>query len=244
MIVKKSLIKPHPVHTIQVANLKLAQLLFEAERTSAALQAYETYAAKHGHKDPLTVVTLWGQSQAAARRLLQKIKEADLCRSPVQYISSPDMSDTAEGLILLSRAAIELVAGLPDSISWEPGGETFRFDSMLVDRIDIAVKKLRVGAFRELRATSEDLASFPSGRTDGKADEKSKKFVRAPRNPDVIQLAVKINKAEGSGRKKTDIAREFTDWNEKKTQSLLRRLRAYPHLLVSAQRNPGGGQVV
>ncbi len=222
-------IKPCPVPTIQVEHLKLEQLLFEAERTSAALQTFEIYATRHGHRDPLTAVTLWGQSQALARRLLEKIKEADLCRSPVQYISSAGMSDVAEGLILLSRAAMELVAGLPDSISWEPG-ETFRFDSMLVDRINIAVKKLRVG--------------FPSGRTDKKADEKSKKLVRLPRNPDVYKLATKINRAEGSGRKKTDIARELTDWNEKKTQSLLRRLRAYPHLLESAQRNPGGGQVV
>jgi hypothetical protein len=60
----------------------------------------------------------------------------------------------------------------------------------------------------------------------------------------VLNLAAKINKAEVSGRKKTDIAREFTDWDEKKTQSLLRRLRAYPHLLLSAERNPAGGQVV
>jgi hypothetical protein len=230
MIVEKSLIEPRPVHKIQVENLKLEQLLFEAECTSAALESYETYAAKHGDRDPVTVVTLWGQCQSRARRLLQKIKEAGICRSPVQYVSPPDMSDAAEGLILLSQAAMELVAGLPDSITWEPGGETFRFDSMLVDRINIAVKKLRIG--------------LPSGRTDRKADEKSKKNVRAPRNPDAIQLAVKINKAEGSGRKKTAIAREFTDGDEKKAQSLLRRLRAFPHFLEGAERNPAGGQVV
>jgi hypothetical protein len=244
MIAEKSLIKPHPVHTVQVANLKLAQLFFEAECTSAALQAYETYATEHGHRDPVTVVTLWGQCQSLARRLLQKIKEAGLCRSPVQYVSPPDMSDTAEGLILLSQATMELVAGLPDSVSWEPGGATFRFDSMLVDRINIAVKKLRVGALRELRSTSEGPASFSSGRADRKADEKSKKLPRLPRNPDVYRLAAKINEAEGSGRKKIDIAREFADRNEKKTQSLLRKLRAFPHLLEGAERNPTGGQVV
>jgi hypothetical protein len=233
-----SLAKPNPVPTIQVEHLKLDQLLFEAERTLAALQAYETYAAKHGHKDPLGVVTLWGQSQALARRLLQKIKEAGLCRSPVQFVSSSDTSDTAEGLILLSKAMMDLVAGLPNSISWEPGGETFRFDSMLVDRIDIAVKKLRLGASRKWIAMPKDQASFPSGRTDTKADRKSKTFVRIPRNHAVLRLADKIIQAAGSGRKKIDIARELTNGDEKKAQSHLRRLRAYPHLLESAERNP------
>jgi hypothetical protein len=175
---------------------------------------------------------LWGQCQSLARRLLEKIKEAGLCRSPVQYVSPPDMSDAAEGLILLSQAAMELVASLPDSISWEPGAEVFHFDSMLVDRINIAAKKLRIGAFGALRSTPEALASLPSGRTDGKADGKSKKFVRTPRNHDVCRLAAKINKAEGSGRTKTDIAREFTNCDEKKTHSLLRKLRDFSHLLT------------
>src|SRR5260370_2089543 len=99
---------------------------------------------------------------------------------------------------------------------------------MLVDRIDIAVEKLRNG--------------LPSRRTDRKADEKLKKFVRFPRNSDVLNLAAKINKAEVSGRKKTDIAREFTDWDETKTQSLLRSVPASPHLLLTPQPNPAARQ--
>jgi hypothetical protein len=68
-------------------------------------------------------------------------------------------------------------------------------------------------------------------RADAGADDKQEKRVRVPENLDVLRLAKVINKARGSGRSKNEIAREFTEYDERKAQSLLRKLRDFPHLL-------------
>jgi|GEM_PF-6624073 len=80
------------------------------------------------------------------------------------------------------------------------------------------------------RAQSERGRRKSAG-ADTEADESEEKFIRVPENKDVCRLAKLINKHKGSRRPKVDIAREFTESNEKKAQSLLRKLRDYPHLL-------------
>jgi len=68
-------------------------------------------------------------------------------------------------------------------------------------------------------------------RADNKADKKQKKWASIPKQTDVLKLAKKIRQERNSGRTKTDIAREITEGNERKAQTLLRELRRYPHLL-------------
>jgi len=80
----------------------------------------------------------------------------------------------------------------------------------------------------------EGLKRADIGRTaDTKADTSKNKRVReVPENPGVLKLAKRINDPRNRGRSKTELARELTDYNETKAQSLLRKLRDYPHLLA------------
>lgn len=66
---------------------------------------------------------------------------------------------------------------------------------------------------------------------DNQADIKKKKMKPMPENPELLRLAKRIRQELKPGVRKIDIARSFTEDNEKKAKNLLRGLRRYPHLL-------------
>jgi hypothetical protein len=68
-------------------------------------------------------------------------------------------------------------------------------------------------------------------RADSKTDARKESGPTTPANPDVAKLAKRIRDNPDSQRTKIDIAREFTNNDETKANSLLRRLRSHPHLL-------------
>ncbi len=67
--------------------------------------------------------------------------------------------------------------------------------------------------------------------TDNKADNTRKKLREIPENPEVIRLAKEIKKKRNARRSKVDVARGFTEGNEKEAKNLLRQLRRFPSLL-------------
>jgi len=69
------------------------------------------------------------------------------------------------------------------------------------------------------------------GQADKEADKPKKKLRTIPENSEVLKLAKRIKKGRKEGRPQVDVAREFTEANEVKAQSLLRQLRRYPDLL-------------
>jgi hypothetical protein len=66
---------------------------------------------------------------------------------------------------------------------------------------------------------------------DKKTDKKQKNLYSISKNLDVHELAKRIRQPKNAGRKKIEIAREITEGNEKKAQTLVRELRRFPHLL-------------
>jgi len=64
-----------------------------------------------------------------------------------------------------------------------------------------------------------------------RADSKTDNLGKIPENPDVLKLAKEIRRRGSKNDCPTDIARAFTDFDEKSAQSLLRQLRRFPHLL-------------
>jgi hypothetical protein len=74
-------------------------------------------------------------------------------------------------------------------------------------------------------------ALYRAGRPDEKPDGSKEKFVRLPRNQDVIRLAKAIKSPKNLGRPMIDIALEITQNNETRAESLVRKLRDYRHLL-------------
>lgn len=86
-----------------------------------------------------------------------------------------------------------------------------------------------------ITATSEKAADddgWPTvSQADGKTDGKKNSWPKSPENPDVAKLAKLIRNNPDPQRTKLDIAREFTGGDEKRSQSLLRKLRDFPHLL-------------
>jgi hypothetical protein len=70
-----------------------------------------------------------------------------------------------------------------------------------------------------------------SGQADKETDKPKKKLRTIPENPEVLKLAKGITKGREDGRSLIDIARDFTDGNDAKAQSLLRQLRRYRDLL-------------
>jgi hypothetical protein len=87
-----------------------------------------------------------------------------------------------------------------------------------------------------LRSTPQPAASGTDGErtADSKADGKKNSWPKTPENPKVAQLAKKIRSNPDPKRSKVDIAREFAKYNEREAQSLLRKLRDFPHLLNTA----------
>ncbi len=81
---------------------------------------------------------------------------------------------------------------------------------------------------RSAMAFGEVLASIELRFAGTLADSKTDNL---PENRDVIRLAKEINRNRESGRTNIDIARQFTESNERKAKSLLRELRRFPHLL-------------
>jgi hypothetical protein len=75
------------------------------------------------------------------------------------------------------------------------------------------------------------VASTSASGADTKADKPKKRICTIPRNSDAVKLAQKLKKGRVEGRTDIDVAREFTEGNEQKAQSLLRCLRHYPDLL-------------
>ncbi|RIK74925.1 MAG: hypothetical protein DCC68_22145 [Planctomycetota bacterium] len=66
---------------------------------------------------------------------------------------------------------------------------------------------------------------------DSKTDNRKKIRQFVPENSDVLKLAKRIKRELPKGGTRNDIARDFTDGDEKKAQSLLRQIRRFPHLL-------------
>jgi hypothetical protein len=82
--------------------------------------------------------------------------------------------------------------------------------------------------------TATDGGEGSSERTaDSKTDSPEKRGAVVPQNLDVAKLARKIKKELPEGGTMIDIARDFTDGDEKRAQSLLRQLRGdrFKHLL-------------
>jgi hypothetical protein len=78
---------------------------------------------------------------------------------------------------------------------------------------------------------STDAAKEPDkSRADTKTDDVRQKWLDLPRNHKVIALGKRIKHNRNPKRSHIDIAREFTDCNETEAQSLLRKLRDFPHL--------------
>jgi hypothetical protein len=67
-------------------------------------------------------------------------------------------------------------------------------------------------------------------RADTTADTKSKGRVRLPKCRDTLRLAKLINDSIDGELSQIDIARQFTEGNEKRAQTLMRAVRRYPHL--------------
>jgi hypothetical protein len=65
------------------------------------------------------------------------------------------------------------------------------------------------------------------GQADSKADSKKKSSPKLPENPEVSRLINRLNQNRDSGRSKIDIAREFTDGDEKGAKNLLRQTRRF-----------------
>jgi len=78
---------------------------------------------------------------------------------------------------------------------------------------------------------SGPVSTMEAGQQSG---QKKNSWLKLPENPDVLKLACTINNCPDSHRSKRDVAREFTEGDEKRAASLLRQLRRHPHLLNSA----------
>ena len=65
---------------------------------------------------------------------------------------------------------------------------------------------------------------------DEKADDSEKNWAKLPRNPKVIRLGKWLRNHKSSGRSDIELALDFTEGNRREAQSLLRKLRDYPHL--------------
>lgn len=72
--------------------------------------------------------------------------------------------------------------------------------------------------------TSREIPT-PERTADSKTDKQRKRVTFVPKNLDVAKLAQKINRELPKGGTMVDIARDFTNGDEKKAQSLLRQLR-------------------
>jgi hypothetical protein len=68
-------------------------------------------------------------------------------------------------------------------------------------------------------------------RADNSADSEEKISEPLPDNHAILRLAKLIKSKKGTGESRNSIARDFTEGNERRAQSLLRELRRYPHLL-------------
>jgi hypothetical protein len=74
-------------------------------------------------------------------------------------------------------------------------------------------------------------SQFGVGPPDEKEDGLREKFLRIPRNQDVIRLAKAIRSPKNRDRPMIDIALEIAENNETRAESLLRKLRDFRHLL-------------
>jgi hypothetical protein len=103
-------------------------------------------------------------------------------------------------------------------------------DEARVPQLSLAEVAVHIRRFSTKRSGSD--AEEHSGQADRKTDTSRKKD-SIPRNAGrLIRLAKKIKKAlEKPGVRKTDVAREFNDFDEEKAQKDLRALRRHPRLL-------------
>lgn len=104
-------------------------------------------------------------------------------------------------------------------------------DANGLNNLEIEIECEQDKAIEELRNTNRKrmvlVAGF-SGKGPIYADRKTdsqKKTVRLPENPDVSRLALAIRR--GGDRPQLEIAREFTNNDERKAQSLLRQVRRF-----------------
>jgi hypothetical protein len=110
---------------------------------------------------------------------------------------------------------------------WSPN----RIPSSLADSALIALFQIEETLLDDLRKAAETLLAAAADSADNKTDKSKKKRNTIPTNLDVAKLAKRVKKGMAEGRTKIDIAREFTESDEKKAMSLLRELRRYPRLL-------------
>ena len=96
---------------------------------------------------------------------------------------------------------------------------------------DEELNRIAVMLRQELARAIKVLGQVPNKTTadSGQQNGQSKKIV--PGNPHVTRLADKIRRERDTVPSFLEIARDFTNGNEKRAKSLLRQLRRFPHLL-------------
>jgi hypothetical protein len=123
----------------------------------------------------------------------------------------------------------QAIAGLRGSIpkSWSPHAvqASAEADERLVD----AQTEL-METFRNLQQRILSALERSADKSDKSADKSPAQPIRLPRNPDVIDLAKRLNDKAPAGRSQMEIAVEFTDGDEELAASLLRQVRRYPNL--------------
>ncbi len=92
---------------------------------------------------------------------------------------------------------------------------------ILWNQFNQAAKELALYVGKERPAEVVDRAD----KADKRADIKPKKHITVPRNNEVLRLYQLLEKEDGNGRSKKDIALEFTEGKQKKADSLLRSVR-------------------
>jgi hypothetical protein len=141
-----------------------------------------------------------------------------------------------DGLIHKQQLAVK---SLRESITWDdkPGDfDTFKPCVVALAAV-VAAERAIVALIGELqqRIISE-LDGIGDVGADTNADNGSDAPIRLPEDPLVIRLAKEINDRLDDEGSKISIARQLTDGDDKKAQSLLRQLRRYPHLLRKRQK--------
>lgn len=97
-----------------------------------------------------------------------------------------------------------------------------------------AMRQAEAETDAHLHEKTDDPPLPTNGQSDTKPDNSKNSEIRLPKNPDVRDLIAKLQEDLPKGKRKIDIAREFTNENpdnDKKAQLLLRQVSRFPELL-------------
>ncbi len=171
---------------------------------------------------------LWGWGQQVYDCLYDDQRPSNWCR--VWFLPSKQAADAMMRFSVCYPSIVRQVEeqldyvekewSLFESDGFDPEAESA---SNFVEALSSMVERIRVAV--------ETIAGDSADTPDTKTDNKRRKRNIVPNDPAVLRLAKKINKELSNGGTKIDIARDFTDGNEKEAQRLMKQLRRYPDLL-------------